>query len=435
MGKKAALVGFIGAVFWSLCPFAVFYSRLGLIEMMVTSLMFLSFFSFDYAIREKNLKWSVVSGALLSLAILTKYTAFVFVVPMVLVWIAEVLRALVRRLRGKQNFLRLKGPFNSHTARKLFATAPSLLNLHLLLPLAIAGMVTLATVFVFYLHDGFVFKLQAGASLGIFTDWWKDVAGGFWESWSGKIGWWVGWPVLLLGCAGFLLGIGKSFRVFGLFFVITALLITTRKPFNPRYFLTVLPFLCIYAALGLGWISAKLPIPQSVGLRWRNPTGFSLAILLTAVFCLMIPGATTAFQASNHTIIERTGHCIKESTFHIPHSTFLFSNWWPTYFSEPAGVKNTTWLAESVKETNELANTDNRSALTILDQEGGVVALESLYSKDLYTPAVRKVAQDLVERNLKPTEIIEDKQPNFPFYESTYNEIKVYLIQPNVEFK
>ncbi|MFH1895946.1 MAG: glycosyltransferase family 39 protein [bacterium] len=405
------VVPLVGAVFWSLCPLAVYYSRLGLIEMMVTSLMFLALFSFDYVISEKKIKWSVASGVLLSLAVLTKYTAFIFVAPLVLVWMT----------RSAKKFPRISRI--SHIG---------LIDWYSFVPLAIAGAVTLVTALVFYQHDGFLFKFQAGASLGIFTDWWKNVNGGFWDLWWQKTAWWVGWPVLVLagvGLAGY--GVKRVKRVKGVkkydlltfVFLVTVALVTTRKPFNPRYFLPVVPFLCVWAALGLEWL-----------LKLSARGGLVRTLSYLSILGLLLPGSYTAFQAANHTLIEEAGRLVASSDIRHLSSGFLFSNWWPTFFENSSGLENATWLAESVKETQEFADTSDRSALTILDQDGGVVLLEQLYSKDLYTPNVRLVAQDLVERNVSPTVTIKDFQPNFPFYRENYNEIKIYLVKSGQSF-
>ena len=416
-GKR--FVGFIGAMVWSVAPFAVYYSRLGLIEMTVTSLMFLTLFSFDYAVSSKSLKWSVISGVLLSLAILTKYTAFIFVVGMVLIWGVDLLLGLrgVGGLRGvwknlnKKEFLKLRAVYS-------------------FVPLLIAGSVTLLTSFTFYLHDWFLFKMQAGASLGIFTDFWKNVNGGYWQEWWSYTSWWVSWPVLVFAGVGFFyFGIkrvkgGKvegKLDYFTLFFLVTTFLITTRKPFNPRYFLPIVPFLCVYAALGINWL---------VNLFARKSKLVSFLSYL-GILGLILPGSISAFRASNHTLIESVGEFA--SIQKLKANSYLFSNWWPTFFGETCGLQS-TWLAESVKETEEFCSTNGRSALTVLGEEGGVVLIENLYSRELYTPNVRKVAQDLVERNVEPAIVIKDLQPNFPFYKTNYNEVKVYIVKAGQRF-
>lgn len=429
-GKQAKLIGFLGALFWSLSPFAVFYSRLGLIEVMVTSLMFLAFFVFDYSLSQKKLKWSVVSGLLLGAAILTKYTAFIFVLPLVGIWGWRVLSRVVIWVK-EGGFTKISGIRFIGVIRII----EDLVDLPSFIPLVIAGLITLVSAFVFYLHDGFLFKMQAGASLGIFTDFWKDIAGGYWEVWAGKTGWWLGWPVLILGLGGFIWyvvgrvrGIKgvKEFDYFALLTIVTVLLITTRKPFNPRYFLPIVPFLCTWAGFGVGELAVLFK-------RDFFSKALGLLGLLGSLFWLSL-SAVFAFRSANHYLIERAGNFIANSQQPTANS-YLFSNWWPTFFEQSSGLENATWLAESVKETNEFADSKDRSALVILNQEGGVVLLESLYSKDLFTPEVRKVAQDLVENNLQPTAVISDFQPNFPFYKQSYNEVKVYLIEKGIMFR
>ena len=80
---------FFGSLFLAINPFAVYYSRTILPDMPATAMAFLAVY-FLYVFLKKGLRWLILSGVLMALALLIKPTVIFFLLPAVyLLWRKE----------------------------------------------------------------------------------------------------------------------------------------------------------------------------------------------------------------------------------------------------------------------------------------------------------------------------------------------------------
>ncbi len=88
------------------------------------------------------------------------------------------------------------------------------------------------------------------------------------------------------------------------------------------------------------------------------------------------------------------------------------------------------WLADSSWETSAFVDSNGRSSLDILRENGGLVAVESLYSSDrrFKNPTSRLTARELILGKIKPSRTIFDKSPNFPHYKNSANRVDLFLV-------
>jgi len=397
-------------LFLSLCPFAIFYSRVGVIEMLVTALGFASWMAFDHGLRSRNRKHLFMGGVLLGLAVLCKYTALVFgVVEGVMLGVRIGQELLTGRERS------LPARIGEAWRKYRLAAASLALSVALVVPVA----------FAFYYHSPSYFAVQTKKSLGLFDDFWRNFGGtpeGF-GRYASLAPWWVGWPILILGLVGGVWLLVKEWRrrwslllVFGLY----AWLAVTRAPFSPRYFFPVVPFLCLFAGIGLDKAQTFLERRR----LFLFPFIFSLSS-----FALVLPGSWTAFQATQHRLVEEVGQYIYSQS---GPNAWIFSNFWPNYFGQAAQSERATWLANSVWETGAFVDTE-RSALEILEQEGGWVVFEELYSTTLVHPPERTEAWQVIRDNYQPVKVIGDSAPNFPEFPVSYNQTEIYHLPSKAE--
>lgn len=389
--KFKAQAGFLAALLFIVCPFALFYSRVGVVEVPVISFAISSLFLFDYGLTTNSRKSLLWAGVLLGAAVLCKYTALVVgVVETMMVGVRVV--EVIREKKGEKGAWRKKLPWAA------------------VFSLFLGALLVLPVAFVCYRHSPMHFKVQTKKSLGIFDDFWQNFGGvpsGIGQYYS-LIPWWVSWPILILGGIGVIWVIGKDLKrswplllTFGLF----AWQIFTRAPFNIRYFFPLVPFLCLFA----GILVSKLK--------------FSLLFSLCSLL-LIFPTSMTAFKSTQHWLVEDAGDYILSQS---GPNAWIFSNFWPNYFGQAAHSERATWLANSAWETGAFVKTD-QSALEILAKEGGWVVFEDLYSQTLAHPPERTEAWKVIKEKYQPVRIIEDNSPNFPQSRIPQNKAIIYKV-------
>lgn len=390
--KFKAQAGFLAALLFIVCPFALFYSRVGVIETPVISFALSSLFLFDYGLTTDSRKSLLWASVLLGAAVLCKYTALVVgVVEAVMVGVRVV--GVIREKMGEKGAWIKKLPWAA------------------VFSLFLGALLVLPVAFVCYRHSPMHFKVQTKKSLGIFDDFWQNFGGvpsGIAQYYS-LIPWWVSWPILIMGGIGVIWVMRKDWRrswplllTFGLF----VWQIFTRAPFNIRYFFPLVPFLCLFAGVAFSLVPKKL-LP------------FAFCLLL-----LVLPGSFTALRATNHRLVEDVGQYIYDQS---GSNAWIFANYWPNYFGQAARSGRATWLANTAWETGAFVKT-NQSALEILAKEGGWVVFEDLYSQTLVHPPERTEAWKEIREKYQPVKVIEDNSPNFPQFPSSKNRATIYKI-------
>jgi len=400
---------FTAGLVFLLCPLAVFYSRLGLLEAGVTAFSFLFVALLDSALERKSLKLSVLSGLVLALALGTKYSALMFV-------LAAMLLLMVRSVR-----LTLESRANRWGMKYLN------LDIYTLLPLMLSTLIIFPFWIHFYRVDYYNFKVQ---SLVNIVGWSKMTAAKVWVGENvftlGKLAWWVSWPLVVASLVG-LFGLVRRREQFEVVLVTLGtvlLFIITRKPFYPRYFFPALPLGSVTAAVG---ILALLTAIR--GVAERASVSATVIRIVVAVVALTVFGVVglrslEAIDASCKTLLEQTaGYLGAEDRSENP---YIFSNWWPNIVGRTVGTENYSWVVESGEEIEAFLEGEKRSTMEILETESGWVVLERGYSRRLISPAEdRAVVARFIQENFEPVKIIVDRGPNFPYFEGG-NRIAIY---------
>lgn len=396
--KFSVRVGFFTALLLSISPFSIYISRLALLDSTVVSFGLLSIYALDYALEKGSKRWSLIAGLFLTISLMTKYTALIYLI----VFCAVFLFFLVKdnlRISLKEPLLRLR--------------------VVSLLPLLLVFLNIFPVLLVLRFHESYYFKLQVFTSLGFIHDFWKIKGGELGITYYlGIIPWWLTWPILLFSIGGMIWSFKflKKFPVFVLAFILTAVITLPFRPFYPRYFYPIAPFASVFAGLFLTIITEK----------FRRPLGVSL-FLLSVI--LILPTAKEAFDSTNHRLIEDTGSYIRTYNLNNP---WVFSNYWPHYFGLAAGSPMATWLSDSIWDAKAYVPDINSSPLDILEKDGGFVVLEDNYSKSkmFIHPSIRINAWATVAGKYAVTKVIQDLSPNFPHQRTALNQAIIYYIRP-----
>lgn len=399
--KAGVWAGFGASLIFCLHPFATHFSRLGLLEAPVTALCFLSFFAYDVALSKKHKGWALLSGLLLALAILTKYTALILVA-------FYILKLLFSWLFGLWFRFCQQGLKNSHFWQQFFTF--SLVDL---LPLVVSGFFVSPILFFYYLNDPFNVKTHTLVNL---VSWERFTGARLWigENYFtlSNAFWWLGWLLLLLTLAGIILTtLSKQRRIFlnlAFFAVLSTLLVIIREPFYPRYFLFLIPLFCIFAGPFFGWLVERF-----------NLLGIALGFLILTLF---LPGFALGLRSSQSSILNKVAEYSA-----IGGSEILLSNYWPHIVSQERFVC-ATWLAEDPDQTKAFCPEELRPASKIIQEDGGVVVIEDLYSSAYISPIPsRHQAVASVREKRKPDRIVEETGTNFPYFKSLGRRLEIYI--------
>lgn len=403
---KAAL---FGALVYSFAPAVIFYSRIGLIEMSVTALGFSFLFLYDLAVGEKNHKKLLVSSIFLSLAILTKYSALLFI-PVPLLYLLSKFRDMTK-------------------AKKLFDLKEYLVMF--LTPYIVSFMVILPFFVVYYLRDKVMFKQHTKASIFESEEFWGKSGIHFYvQDYLNLTPQVVSYLLLLLSVLGIAYLVNKRFKGWGYFiasFVFSLVMVLKRNP-SPRYFFIIIPYFVCFASLGLYYIY------RITKKYWDHSVLFSLVCLGFVITSVL--GATEAYQSTNHRLVERTSEYLKLNN---PENKPVFTTYWPNLFSYSGSGNQTTWLSESAWDLSGFGSDwpTGKNSLQILADTGGFVVREELYTDYLWREMdkadkvqskVRKNPYELIKTNYQPKVIIEDNNPNYPFFSKATNRVYIYEI-------
>ncbi len=407
--KVSAKAGLFGALIFLLSPMAVYYSRLGLLDMSTTAASMLFLFSLDFALARRSLVFSAIAGIFLGTALLIKYSALIYLIILGLYWLVVNFKIFIDRADLKN----LKG--------KLLQRGYLELDTITTLPLIITFVLTVPLALILRRLDPYQFKLQFFTSLGFVRDFWRIKGGELTIAHYGTdIIWWISIPVLvlLLISVFHFLKMWRSFHVLLLGLILTALFVLPHTPFYPRYFFPIIPFLAVISGAGLARLTDRFT---------ALPLKPDLFLPVFIVIILAFP-AYTAWSSSQHNLIEDTGAYIKEVS---PKSNpWIFTSYWPNYFGFSAGSTRATWLTGSAWDASAYVKDLSASPLEILGKEGGFVVLENLYSNSpifIQSPD-RLQAWQFIREKEKPIKVIEDTSPNFPHFKAATNRVEIYQL-------
>lgn len=395
--------GFLAALLLTLSPFSIYISRLALLDSTAIAFGLLSVYAFEVAWQQRSKKWSIFSGLLLTVALMTKYTALIFFLPLPIFWFYSLI---------KENW----SDFRRGNSIKL--------DLISTLTILVVLFLTWPVLYLMRQHEPYFFKLQTLTSLGFIRDFWR-IKGGELNILVhlGNMPWWLTWPILILFPFGLLILLGREIKrlpAFSLSLLITLIIVLPFRPFYPRYFYPLVPFIAILSASALDRLMSKLVV-------WQR------CILCLLTVALMWPTAWEAFRSTQHTLIERAGSYVADRSqeFLADAKPWLLTNYWPNIVGAAAQNDRSTWLTTSPWDASAFVPGVKESPLNLLEKEGGFVLLEELYShsKMFIHPPQRSESWAEVERRYRPVSIIRDDSPNFPHFLDKSNQVAIYRVE------
>lgn len=406
--KVSAKAGLFGALIFLLSPMAVYYSRLGLLDMSTTAASMLFLFSLDFALARRSLVFSAIAGIFLGIALLIKYSALIYLILLGGYWLVSTLKLLFNR--GSFSGIKSKILNNGYLELDTITTIPLIISFVLTVPLGL------------FLRrlDPYQFKLQLFTSLGFVRDFWRIKGGELTIAHYGTdIVWWISIPVLVLVLISLshFLKMWRHFHVLLLGLILTAFFVLPHTPFYPRYFFPIIPFLAVIAGAGLAQLTDRTARMEKLFL-------FTPVLI---VVTLAFP-AYNAWASGQHNLIEDTGAYIKNAS--QKSNPWIFTSYWPNYFGLSAGSTRATWLTESAWDASAYVKDLSASPLEILGKEGGFVVLENLYSNSpifIQSPD-RLNAWQFIKEKEKPIKFIGDSSPNFPHFKAATNWVEIYQL-------
>lgn len=417
--KISRLAATFCALSFMLAPEAIFYSRIGLIEMTVSTFSFIFLFLFDIGISKKDFGKVLLSGVFLGLGILSKYSALSFV-PVPLIHL--VFKSLSAGWRHVRRGWRTK-----------LANLSVVLRFDLLSAFVVWGLgaaLSLPLALYFFTIDRARFVLLTKATLLESPEFWGR--GGFnlyLKEYVSALPLLLGWPGIVLTILGLIYLFRRKLSGWELFMaamLVATFLVIKRNP-SPRYFVFLVPFLAILSGLGV------LLIVELVQKRFNQK---KLVIFLVAIIFVLIvfPLSYRAYRSTNHYIVEDVSNFIKERN---QDHRWVFTTYWPNLFSDSGTGENTTWLTDSSWDIKAFGTNhpEGKNSLQILDSVGGFAIIEDLYSEYLWSEMdkankvnslIRRLPKEHIEKNYSPERIFTDSSPNFPFFGKGSNEVRVY---------
>jgi len=423
-------IGLVVALSYTLSPLVIFYARVGVPNSALVAFSFLFILSIGLALKEKSIGLGALSGLFLALAVLMRYSALIYVGALGLLLTVRSL-CLTLGVAGWNDFV---GFFRRGLGEKL-----SRLRVIKLAPVTFTSLLSFFVLvcpitFICWRSDPWHFKRQLFTTLESLAALWQGGGSGltvftYLANWS----WWLSIPLGIL----FLIGIApaardvKRYLSFWLFLAITVLAGVRQRPFYPSYFLMLVPFVSVIVAYGflLVWDMTSWYTSYAKGLKTFTPFKRGYWQLLAVLVVLLIPSSIEAWRSSQHRLVEDTAAYIRQTSGED--NPRVFTSYRPDIFAELVPTDKAVWLSVSDEETRIFLPEEERSALAILNREGGYVVLESLYSYSplLAPPKSQTEAWDLIKREYDPQVIVEDFSPNFPYYKKAINKIGVYRIE------
>lgn len=406
--KISRLAATFCALSFMLAPEAIFYSRIGLIEMTVSTFSFIFLFLFDIGISKKDFGKVLLSGVFLGLGILSKYTALSFV-PVPLIHL--VFKSLKAKLANLSVVLR----FDLLSAFIAWGVGAALS-----LPLALY----------FLTVDRARFVMLSKATLLESPEFWGRGGFNFYlKEYVSALPLLLGWPGIILTILGLIYLFRRKLSGWELFvaaMLVATFLVIKRNP-SPRYFVFLVPFFAILSGLGV------LLIVESIQKRFNQKK--LITVIITLIFVLIaLPGSYRAYKSTNHYIVEDVANFIKERN---QDHRWVFTTYWPNLFSMSGTGEKTTWLTNSSWDVKAFGtdHPEGKNSLQILESVGGFAVIEDLYSEYLWSEMdkadkvnslIRREPKEHIEKNYEPVRIFTDSSPNFPYFEKSANEVRVY---------
>lgn len=406
LGKR---FGAILIFLWLLCPLAIFYARIGVLDSGSVSFSFLSLLALDYSLRTKRISFGILSGVFLALALLIKYSVLVYVIAFGLFFVVD----FISRNLPKAGLKKEIYCFNSSVFLSL-----------------LSAFVLVFPVFAYlFFQNSYIFKIHFLTNLSFITDDIRKISSAFnIFTYGMDIIWWISVPIFLFSLLGVILLLLKfRSRIFDhsnniLFFFSFAMVLFAllrQKPFYPRYFLMITPFLIIFSGYFLDKVYTFLKTKFNSTLVF-----FSATLSLLAFFVVF---TLPAWQSTNSSLIEDT---VKQVRALNNEDLLVSSNYWPHYFKNATPSGKVTWLSADIRDATVYLPHVTASSLDTLFRDGGFAILEDNYSsfKTMVVNDGKKTAWEQIKKQFQPIFVIKSTSPNFPYLKVRGNEVQVYKV-------
>ncbi len=413
VGEREA---FFGAFLFILTPLSLFYSRYGGREMLLILFSFLFYVSWESMRKSPTKLFPILkTGLLLGLSIYAKLTAFIFLAIPLFYFVISFLNEAKFIKTGFNSFKLSLGVnqkwFKEAKANFLTVSVASLMVFLAFLPFALINKQ--------FFKDRLYLVLFSHSTGSIFDK--IQVL----NTYITKPVYWLTLTVVLLIILG-VIWIWKD----GLkkwqdltFFTLLTLAFLAANEARARYFAISLPFLTIFAALGLGFLVDL--VKARVKLR---KLGIFVPLI---VFLTILPSSYVALESTNHSGFEQAVKILKEKQ----DGRLVFSSYWPPiiqYISGLPVVRLTDRIEDASRDSGEYPKFSPNVALPptqILETvEGGWVLVHEPIDRDEFTE--RKRAISYVVGNYDYFAKITDGKPNFPETNTPYT---IYLFDTKVK--
>lgn len=390
----------LAVMLFLILPISLYYSRLGLMEMFLAMLSFLTMHLTERAFAKKSLKLAFWAGLSLAAVFMTKFTGVIILVSLLLFCLTQIITISGKKVVFGKEALKIS----------------------------------------------FVILFSAGIILGVFFGAYLLIGRGeFIASVKEKLGsvnfispiayLELSTRVLtiefsLIAFLGLLLALVKRKQalLFPALVVVIGLYSIARLP-TERYFVMLVPFLVVFAVYCLQIIVERL-----AKFRILDSTKAYILTVMVALI-LFLPKSEVAFYSTDHALAEETAQVVKDLKEEKGwEDKWVFTDYWPSAFTQGVGYK-TTWLTSQTDDAQAFSTVTNQytkiatDSYTVLKQEGGIVVIEELYSDWLSSSAKRAQPINVVTEQYQPVKEITDNKPNWPFFTQKQNRTLIYLIE------
>ncbi|MEK7611037.1 MAG: glycosyltransferase family 39 protein [Patescibacteria group bacterium] len=371
-------------------PLVLYYGQIGIIEPFLAFLLLAAAFTLDMAISQGSLRFAVLSGFLLGGSILTKYTGLI---TYLFIGVCLFIRSLDwnRRLGWRDS---LKVDRNSF------------------LILALATSVFLPVIIYFRIFDRENFTYQTGTIFG-FWDKPSPVVFPAWFNWD-NFSYWLTPVVCVLIFGGlFFFYRQRNLRLIFWLSLLTLTALMARPIFHLRYLYVVLP----YAAIIISLLFWKISFHRRA----------LYLLILTVLLLYLAPYNVTAFASARHRLLERSVAAVG-----LPRADFngfIFSNFWPNFYASLARTDRASWLSDDNREVQAFYPKSENNSFELLQQYGGYVFVDKLYSQKIGHPEARLRALEKIKEEKTPLMILSEEGPNFPFFRENLDTVTIYEYQ------
>lgn len=400
-----------------LTPIILFYSKLGLHELLFALTLFVFYLCFEKLVTTKpSVNQALITGASLALAIASKNTALIFMAIPLLNLGLSYLDTTKTSIRNWKNIFKMD---------RFFPTWRDQLIPPVIVVVSSLGLVSLYYLPAIVLYPRLVKDAFLVSTIAHSADNFSQISLSFFY-YLNHLTLWLTLPVIVLTIFGLINLYQKRFkgwRTLVIFLLFITVILFTNEP-RGRYFMMITPFLVVLAALGFQLINTL--IPQSVHYKVVN-----LSVPLV-IFVFMLPTSLLALESTNHSVVEKATQYIRNQIKQGFEAKYVFSSYWPNIIQETLGyptVRFTSSLLDANRDYNEYPNYSpkvNESPIDLMNKENGFVLIHQ--PPDYDDLRERRQAATIIKKNYKPSFISNDNKPNFPENIPNY-QIWVYKIQ------